>query len=91
MESAVRTICEPIFDRPLKDISFGVVLLRLFEALRRRILRSELPPGARLREQDIADAHDVSRQRVREVLRERAVGAVRMPARPGRHPCVRKG
>ena len=40
----------------------------LFEALRRRILRSELPPGARLREQDIADAHDVSRQRVREVL-----------------------
>jgi ubiquinone biosynthesis protein len=35
MEAAVRTICEPIFDRPLKDISFGVVLLRLFEVLRR--------------------------------------------------------
>ena len=35
MESAVRTICEPIFDRPLKEISFGLVLLRLFEALRR--------------------------------------------------------
>jgi len=35
MEAAIRTICEPIFDRPLKDISFGVVLLRLFEALRR--------------------------------------------------------
>jgi len=35
MESAVRTICEPIFDRQLKDISFGVVLLRLFEALQR--------------------------------------------------------
>jgi ubiquinone biosynthesis protein len=35
MESAVRTICEPIFDKPLKDISFGVVLLRLFEVLRR--------------------------------------------------------
>jgi ubiquinone biosynthesis protein len=35
MESAIRTICEPIFDRPLKDISFSVVLLRLFEALRR--------------------------------------------------------
>jgi len=35
MESAIRTICEPIFDRPLKDISFAVVLLRLFEALRR--------------------------------------------------------
>ncbi len=35
MEAAIRTICEPIFDKPLKDISFGVVLLRLFEALRR--------------------------------------------------------
>jgi ubiquinone biosynthesis protein len=35
MESAVRTICEPIFDRPLREISFGTVLLRLFEALRR--------------------------------------------------------
>ena len=35
METAIRTICEPIFDRPLKDISFAVVLLRLFEALRR--------------------------------------------------------
>jgi len=35
MESAIRSICEPIFDKPLRDISFGVVLLRLFEALRR--------------------------------------------------------
>jgi ubiquinone biosynthesis protein len=35
MESAIRAICEPIFDKPLKDISFGVVLLRLFEVLRR--------------------------------------------------------
>lgn len=35
MESAIRTICEPIFDKPLKDISFALVLLRLFEALRR--------------------------------------------------------
>ena len=35
MESVIRTICEPIFDRPLREVSFGVVLLRLFEALRR--------------------------------------------------------
>ena len=35
MESAVRTVCEPIFDRPLKDISFGRILLRLFEISRR--------------------------------------------------------
>jgi ubiquinone biosynthesis protein len=35
MESAVRTVCEPIFDRPLKDISFGDILLRLFAISRR--------------------------------------------------------
>jgi ubiquinone biosynthesis protein len=35
LESAVRTVCEPIFDKPLKDISFGVVLLHLFEIARR--------------------------------------------------------
>jgi ubiquinone biosynthesis protein len=35
MESAVRTVLEPIFDRPLKDISFGRILLRLFEISRR--------------------------------------------------------
>ncbi len=35
MESAIRTICEPIFDRPLREISFGTVLLRLFAALQR--------------------------------------------------------
>lgn len=35
LEAAVRTCCEPIFDRPLKDISFGKVLLRLFQTSRR--------------------------------------------------------
>jgi ubiquinone biosynthesis protein len=35
MESAVRTVLEPIFDRPLKDISFGRILVRLFEISRR--------------------------------------------------------
>jgi ubiquinone biosynthesis protein len=35
LESAIRAVCEPIFDRPLKDISFSQVLLRLFETSRR--------------------------------------------------------
>jgi len=35
LESAVRAVCEPIFDKPLKEISFGLVLLRLFETARR--------------------------------------------------------
>jgi ubiquinone biosynthesis protein len=34
-EAAIRAVCEPIFDKPLKDISFGVLLLRLFQVARR--------------------------------------------------------
>jgi ubiquinone biosynthesis protein len=34
LESAIRAVCEPIFNKPLKDISFGIVLLRLFETAR---------------------------------------------------------
>ncbi len=30
-EAAIRTVCEPIFERPLKDISFGQLLLQLFQ------------------------------------------------------------
>lgn len=35
LETAVRAICEPIFDKPLKDISFGRTLLSLFQMSRR--------------------------------------------------------
>ncbi|MGE0370875.1 MAG: ubiquinone biosynthesis regulatory protein kinase UbiB [Gammaproteobacteria bacterium] len=34
-EAAIRTVCEPIFERPLKDISFGRLLLHLFQTARR--------------------------------------------------------
>jgi ubiquinone biosynthesis protein len=34
-ESAIRAVCEPIFDKPLKEISFGKLLLRLFQTSRR--------------------------------------------------------
>jgi ubiquinone biosynthesis protein len=34
-ESAIRAVCEPIFARPLKDIYFGKLLLRLFQTSRR--------------------------------------------------------
>ena len=34
-ESAIRAVCEPIFDRPLKEISFGRVLVQLFQTTRR--------------------------------------------------------
>jgi ubiquinone biosynthesis protein len=39
LESAVRTVCEPIFNKPLKEISFAQVLLRLFETARRFDMR----------------------------------------------------
>jgi ubiquinone biosynthesis protein len=35
LEGAVRACCEPFFDRPLKEISLGLVLMRLFQASRR--------------------------------------------------------
>jgi ubiquinone biosynthesis protein len=35
LESAIRSVCEPIFDRPLKEIYFGKLLIRLFEVSRR--------------------------------------------------------
>ncbi|HRH81381.1 MAG TPA: ubiquinone biosynthesis regulatory protein kinase UbiB [Thiobacillaceae bacterium] len=34
-EAAVRAVCEPVFDRPIKDIAIGKVLLRLFQISRR--------------------------------------------------------
>jgi len=35
LEAAVRTVCEPIFQKPISEISFAQVLLRLFETARR--------------------------------------------------------
>jgi len=34
-EAAIRTVCEPIFERPIKEISFGQLLVRLFQTARR--------------------------------------------------------
>ena len=34
-EGAIRAVCEPIFAKPLKDIYFGKLLLRLFQTSRR--------------------------------------------------------
>ena len=34
-EAAIRTVCEPIFEKPLAEISFGLVLIRLFQTARR--------------------------------------------------------
>jgi ubiquinone biosynthesis protein len=60
MESAVRTICEPIFDRPLKEISFGTVLLRLFEALRR--FDGQIQPQLILLQKTLLNVEGLGRQ-----------------------------
>jgi ubiquinone biosynthesis protein len=39
LEAAVRTVCEPIFNKPLEEISFATVLMRLFEIARRFDMR----------------------------------------------------
>jgi ubiquinone biosynthesis protein len=35
LEAGIRSVCEPYFDRPLKEISLGMVLMRLFQISRR--------------------------------------------------------
>jgi len=60
MESAVRTICEPIFNRPLKEISFGTVLLRLFEALRR--FDGQIQPQLILLQKTLLNVEGLGRQ-----------------------------
>ena len=60
MESAVRTVCEPIFDRPLKDISFGRILLRLFEISRR--FNVQLQPQLILLQKTLLNVEGLGRQ-----------------------------
>lgn len=60
MESAVRTVCEPIFDRPLKDISFGRILLRLFEISRR--FNMQVQPQLVLLQKTLLNVEGLGRQ-----------------------------
>ena len=60
MESTVRTICEPIFDRPLREISFGTVLLRLFEALQR--FDGQIQPQLILLQKTLLNVEGLGRQ-----------------------------
>ncbi|MEF9944841.1 MAG: ubiquinone biosynthesis regulatory protein kinase UbiB, partial [Burkholderiaceae bacterium] len=60
LESAIRTVCEPIFDKPLKDISFGMVLLRLFETSRR--FNVEIQPQLVLLQKTLLNVEGLGRQ-----------------------------
>jgi len=56
----VRTICEPIFDRPLREISFGTVLLRLFAALQR--FDGQIQPQLILLQKTLLNVEGLGRQ-----------------------------
>lgn len=51
-ETAIRSVCEPIFEKPLKEISFGMVLLGLFQTARR--FNMEVQPQLVLLQKNVA-------------------------------------
>lgn len=59
-ESAIRTVCEPIFDKPLKDISFGQFLVRLFSTARR--FNMEVQPQLVLLQKTLLNIEGLGRQ-----------------------------
>jgi ubiquinone biosynthesis protein len=59
-ESAIRSVCEPIFDRPLQDISFGAFLLRLFQTARR--FNMEVQPQLVLLQKTLLNIEGLGRQ-----------------------------
>ena len=60
LEAAVRACCEPIFDRPLAEISFGQVLLRLFQTSRR--FNIEVQPQLVLLQKTLLNIEGLGRQ-----------------------------
>ena len=59
-EAAIRTVCEPIFERPLKDISFGLLLMRLFQTARR--FNMEIQPQLVLLQKTLLNIEGLGRQ-----------------------------
>ena len=59
-EAAIRTVCEPIFEKPLNEISFGNVLLRLFQTARR--FNMEVQPQLVLLQKTLLNIEGLGRQ-----------------------------
>jgi len=60
LEGAIRACCEPVFDRPLKEISLGLVLMRLFQASRR--FNVEIQPQLVLLQKTLLNIEGLGRQ-----------------------------
>lgn len=58
-ETAIRTICEPVFERPLKDISIAKILLKLFQTARR--FNMELQPQLTLLQKTLLNVEGLGR------------------------------
>jgi ubiquinone biosynthesis protein len=56
----VRAICEPIFNKPIKDISFGLVLMRLFHTARQ--FNMEIQPQLVLLQKTLLQVEGLGRQ-----------------------------
>jgi ubiquinone biosynthesis protein len=59
-ESAIRSVCEPIFEKPLHEISFGQLLLRLFQTARR--FNMEVQPQLVLLQKTLLNIEGLGRQ-----------------------------
>ena len=59
-EAAIRAVCEPVFDRPLKEIYFGKLLLRLFQASRR--FNVEIQPQLVMLQKTLLNIEGLGRQ-----------------------------
>jgi ubiquinone biosynthesis protein len=60
LEAAVRAVCEPIFNKPIKDISFGLVLMRLFHTARQ--FNMEIQPQLVLLQKTLLQIEGLGRQ-----------------------------
>jgi ubiquinone biosynthesis protein len=59
LEGAIRAVCEPIFNKPLAEISFGQVLIRLFQVSRR--FEIEVQPQLILLQKTIVNVEGLGR------------------------------
>lgn len=59
-EFAIRTVCEPIFDRPVKEISVGQLLVRLFQTAQR--FHMEVLPQLLLLQKTLVNVEGIGRQ-----------------------------
>lgn len=60
LESAIRTVCEPMFERPLKELSVGIILLRLFQTARQ--FNMEIQPQLVLLQKTLLNIEGLGRQ-----------------------------